>query len=104
VIKIVHPGQVFGIEEIINLRRIRMIRAKVIKTALLFIATKNQVLLHMEKSDVRQYIEYCKQYTDFAQQGVQLGQQIKELKRKTDCILQATLINEQMLKQMNFRS
>lgn len=77
VIKIVKTAQLFGIEEIIGLRHIRMIRAKALKPTLLFVADKRQVLMHLQRKDVRQFIDQCKAYTDFDHQGVELGHHIK---------------------------
>ena len=65
VIKTVTAGQIFGFEEIVTCRQIRVIRAKVIKTALLYACSKKHLLQAMNGKDVRQLIEQCRQYTNF---------------------------------------
>jgi len=73
VIKVVNSGQFFGLEEIIRCNPVRVVRAKVIKSADMFICTKKQLLSFVDRKDIRQFIEYCKKYTDFNQQGISLA-------------------------------
>ena len=94
----------FGHEEIITSHPIRVVRAKSLRPVVIFACSKHDFLSKIDRTDVRQLIDQCKQYTDFEKCGVELANQMKQLRRKTDCLLAATQSNGQYLQQKNFRS
>jgi len=73
VIRTVSAGQIFGFEEIVACRQIRLIRAVVIKPTLLYACTKKKLLQSMTCKDVRALIEECKSYTNYDLIGQELA-------------------------------
>ena len=85
-----NAGEVFGMEEIVTCHPIRVIRAKALSPVVAYTCSKHSLLKKMDRSDVRQLIDVCKQYTDFDKVGVELAHQMAELRRKTENLLDAT--------------